>query len=167
MVVKTYPVSFDANGHGTAPATQYVGGKITELPTISGGNSVTFGGWYKDRTCTQAWSLDTDTVTGPVTLYAKWTDRTPKSVKIHIFVLGYGDNWEDSYREAATFDYYEGDTWQVIADSYNVVTIGGDYHNLIYIDYNSKKYELCCDDNAISVLTNDTIQENIYYRIFE
>ena len=70
----TYTVTFNANGHGTAPAAQTVsqGSKATqpEAPTADG---YTFGGWYTDANCTTAWNFDTDVVTGNITLYAKWT----------------------------------------------------------------------------------------------
>lgn len=33
-----------------------------------------FEGWYKERSCINAWGFDTDKVTSNTTLYAKWTD---------------------------------------------------------------------------------------------
>ena len=49
----TYTVTFNANGHGTAPAAQSVeyGGKATQ-PTAPTASGYTFGGWYTDRACT-------------------------------------------------------------------------------------------------------------------
>lgn len=71
----TYTVTFNANGHGTAPQALSVlsGNKITRPadPTETG---FAFGGWYKEAACTNAWSFDTDTVTENTTLYAKWTE---------------------------------------------------------------------------------------------
>ena len=75
--VVNYTVAFDSQG-GSAVASQTVtaGGKAAKPgdPTRSGYN---FGGWYRDSDCTTAWSFDTDTVTGDVTLYAKWTEPLP------------------------------------------------------------------------------------------
>jgi uncharacterized repeat protein (TIGR02543 family) len=70
--VPTYTVTFDSQG-GSAVASQTVahGGKVTE-PTAPTRTSYTFGGWYKESGCTNAWDFDTDTVTSDVTLYAKW-----------------------------------------------------------------------------------------------
>lgn len=71
-----YPhkVTFSANGHGSAPAAQVItyGGKAAtpNAPTAAG---YTFGGWYKESSCTNAWNFSTDTVTADTTLYAKWT----------------------------------------------------------------------------------------------
>ena len=73
---RQYTVTFDANGHGSAPANQTVdyGTNVTEpsAPTATG---YTFGGWYKESGCTDAWNFTTDVVTGNITLYAKWTAK--------------------------------------------------------------------------------------------
>lgn len=69
-----YTLTFNANGHGTAPEAQVIntGAKAAEpaSPTASG---YTFGGWFKESACTNPWIFDTDTVTADITLYAKWT----------------------------------------------------------------------------------------------
>lgn len=69
-----WTITFDANGHGTSPASQTVenGCKASapEAPTADG---YAFGGWYKEAGCVNAWNFDSDTVTGNITLYAKWT----------------------------------------------------------------------------------------------
>ena len=73
---KNYDVTFDANGHGTAPAAQTVtyGTKATEpaAPTEEGW---TFGGWYKESSCVNRWEFGADNVTGNTTLYAKWAQN--------------------------------------------------------------------------------------------
>ena len=67
-------VTFNANGHGTAPSAKTVlkGSKVTAPtePTISG---YTFEGWYKEAGCTNKWNFSTDVVNDNITLYAKWT----------------------------------------------------------------------------------------------
>lgn len=67
-----YIVSFESN-EGTAVPQQSVesGGKITQpaSPTKPGH---TFEGWFKESTLVTAWDFDTDTVSGDITLYAKW-----------------------------------------------------------------------------------------------
>lgn len=72
----SYTVSFDSNGHGTAPESQYVedGSKAAE-PEEPAETGYTFGGWFRDSECTDAWNFDTDTVTKDITLYAKWTEN--------------------------------------------------------------------------------------------
>ena len=70
-------VTFDARG-GSAVAGQTVifGSKLAE-PASPIRDGYTFSGWYKDAACTAAWAFDTDTVTGNMTLYAKWTANAP------------------------------------------------------------------------------------------
>jgi len=71
--INSYTVTFNSQG-GSAVNTQTVehGGKVTE-PTDPTKTGHTFGGWYKESGCTNAWDFDSDTVTADVTLYAKWT----------------------------------------------------------------------------------------------
>ena len=68
-------VTFNADGGTPAPAQQNIeiGGKVTEPPamTKTGGANI-FDGWYKEEEFTNQWNFATDTVTQPVTLYAKW-----------------------------------------------------------------------------------------------
>ncbi len=67
-------VTFDANGHGTAPTTQIIeyGQKASE-PTALTAEGYTFGGWYTEKDCTTKYDFDS-AVTDNITLYAKWTE---------------------------------------------------------------------------------------------
>ena len=69
-------VTFDSQG-GSPVDSQIVnhGEKVTK-PTAPTKEGYTFGSWYKEYECTNAWDFDTDTVTTKVTLYAKWTTTT-------------------------------------------------------------------------------------------
>jgi len=49
------------------------GAKISKPAPDPTRNNYTFGGWYKEAACTNAWNFETDTVTRNITLYAKWT----------------------------------------------------------------------------------------------
>lgn len=76
-------VIFDMNGHGdssTAPPVQILSGDmhITE-PTAPSDSDFIFGGWFKDRACSEGsqWNFATEIVSSDVTtLYAKWTIKT-------------------------------------------------------------------------------------------
>ncbi len=72
----SYTVTFHANGHGVAPAAQTVleGNKATE-PTAPSESGWTFGGWYTDASCTQAYDFSS-AVNSNLDLYAKWTEKT-------------------------------------------------------------------------------------------
>ena len=71
--VEIYAVTFDSNG-GSAVPTQYVasGAKATN-PTVPTKEGKVFSGWYIDSNLQNLYSF-TEMVTGPLTLYAKWTD---------------------------------------------------------------------------------------------
>lgn len=82
----TYTVTFDVQGHGTAPA-QVTGlvkdAKVQRPATDPSENGYVFEGWYKESACTNVWNFANDGVTADVTIYAKWkqvhevtTDRT-------------------------------------------------------------------------------------------
>ena len=70
-----YTVTFNANGHGTAPVsyTNVISGKTIDKPIDPTAAGYTFDGWYKETGCTNAWDFANDTVTTDTTLYAKWT----------------------------------------------------------------------------------------------
>ena len=69
-------ITFDANGHGTAPepAGQWPGQLITNPGNLTAGG-YTFTGWYQDKACTQKWDFASDTVgENDMTLYAGWKE---------------------------------------------------------------------------------------------
>ncbi|NMN01588.1 Listeria-Bacteroides repeat domain [Bifidobacterium sp. DSM 109963] len=71
-----YTVSFNAKGHGTAPAARsgVKYGATLDNPGGLSAEGYTFGGWYADEACTQVWDFTADTMpANDVTLYAKWT----------------------------------------------------------------------------------------------
>lgn len=75
----TCTVTFNANGHGTAPAelTGIASGSTIDEPTPAptATDGYTFDGWYKEAACTTPWNFTTDKVTGNINLYAKWVAR--------------------------------------------------------------------------------------------
>ena len=74
--VAVHTVTFDANGHGKAPDAQNVEhGKKAKKPANPTADGYTFGGWYKDKACKQAYDFSKP-VTSDVTLYAKWTKKS-------------------------------------------------------------------------------------------
>ena len=71
-----YTVTFDSNGHGTAPTQQQItaGGKVSKPADLTA-SGYTFGGWYKESSCINQWNFGTDIVSSSMTLYAKWTSN--------------------------------------------------------------------------------------------
>ena len=71
--VESWTVAFNSNG-GSACDTKFVAtadGKLVK-PADPTRDGYTFGGWYTDEVCTQAYDFSTP-VTADLTLYAKWT----------------------------------------------------------------------------------------------
>ena len=84
-IPNTYTVSFNANGHGTAPASQSVkyNEKATKPkdPTADG---YTFGGWYTNSSCTgSAFDFSTP-ITKSIVLYAKWSEAGKYTVSFEL-----------------------------------------------------------------------------------
>lgn len=74
----TYTVTFDVQGHGTAPQ-DYTGiqyGTLIGKPADPVADGYEFIGWYRDAGCLEAWDFETDVVVEDITLYAKWVIRS-------------------------------------------------------------------------------------------
>lgn len=86
-------VTFEMNGHGTAPEAQtvYTGDKLAKVaePTAAG---YTFGGWYTDKELTKAFDVENDTVSGDTTLYAKWEAIPDHELTVKVGTFTYDDN---------------------------------------------------------------------------
>lgn len=69
---KPYIISFDSKGGSpVVPQTVYLNKKVME-PNKPTKKDYTFDGWYIDSDYTKIWNFSVDTVTGDMTLYAKW-----------------------------------------------------------------------------------------------
>ncbi len=92
-VTPTVTVSFNANGHGSAPDAQTVavGGTVTRPPDPAE-TGWSFGGWYLEAACTNAFDFSTP-VGASLTLYAKWT-QIPTPVPAHYTITkGANGTW--------------------------------------------------------------------------
>ena len=77
-LVTTLTVTFEANGHGTAPdAVTVESGQTIAKPADPAAEGYTFTGWFRDTTTTIAWNFDADTVSENMTLYAGWVENPP------------------------------------------------------------------------------------------
>ena len=79
--VETVTITFNANGHGTAPEAITVNkGETATAPTDPTDEDYDFGGWYKESECTNKFEFP-QAVDDNITLYAKWTKKTPPAVE--------------------------------------------------------------------------------------
>ncbi len=71
-------VTFDANGHGTAPSAQTNlwsnQGNVADPGALTA-SGYDFIGWYADAACTTPWNFNNDIVPGDMTLYAYWIEK--------------------------------------------------------------------------------------------
>jgi uncharacterized repeat protein (TIGR02543 family) len=90
----TFTVSFDLNttsgviGATGAPAaiTNVAKGAMISKPEADPtSTSHNFAGWYKETACAATWDFGTDTVTANITLYAKWSEKTPLSINEFVY----------------------------------------------------------------------------------
>ena len=73
-----FKVEFNAQDGAPAPGTQYIpnGGKVAKPSQDPSRLGYSFGGWYASPVFSgSAWNFDNNTVTGNMTLYAKWTKK--------------------------------------------------------------------------------------------
>ena len=70
--LNTYTVNFNTQG-GSIVSSQIISyGTTVSPPADPGRGGFTFGGWYKEASCTNPWNFATDSITGATTIYAKW-----------------------------------------------------------------------------------------------
>ena len=70
-----YMVDFDARGGTVVESQKRMYGDLVAAPEEPVREGSVFEGWYTDENLTIPWDLSKDTVTGPMTLYAKWRDK--------------------------------------------------------------------------------------------
>ena len=133
----TRTVTFNQNGHGTAPAQQTIlYGKTATKPIMDDAGEYMFAGWYTNANCTAGNEYDFDTpVESDITLFAKWIPYTQ--------CIFFKNNlkWNNVY--VYTFS---ADTW----DSYVGVKVKGKY-----IEY-GKMTQIGQTDVYYYTLTNTT-----------
>jgi uncharacterized repeat protein (TIGR02543 family) len=67
-----YTVTFESNGGSAVAAVDAARGEKIAEPTAPTKAGYAFKGWYKESGLQNLWDFSSDTVTGDITLYAKW-----------------------------------------------------------------------------------------------
>ena len=127
--INKYQVTFNMNGHGTAPATQTIayGSKVPE-PSAPTADDYKFAGWYKDEQCTIPWNFDTDVITGNTAIHAKW---------LQIFTI----TWKANGLEYTTTKVTEGE--QITPPSSPDL---GDYCGQVFVGWTTAEMEETTND---------------------
>lgn len=72
-----FDVTFDSQGGSAVPgASADYNTTVSEPDPDPTRPGHTFGGWYKEAACTNAWDFANDAVTTDITLFAKWTESS-------------------------------------------------------------------------------------------
>ena len=151
--VAKYTVTFNSNGGSAVTSLAEVesGSKITaptQSPTKDG---YTFAGWYKDAAHNNLWNFATDTVTGNITLYAKW-DVVPYTINyvdagIHINKTSYNIESETftlsnpTNKDGYTFAGWYSDIGLTIA-AQTTITQGAFGEKTFYAKWNVVPYAI-------------------------
>lgn len=94
-----HTVTFDANGHGTAPEPETAwGGETINSPTPDYVKGYSFGGWYTEKECIHRFNFDTP-ITCNITLYAKWSTTSTITYDANGGIKG--PYWFDKYEVPA------------------------------------------------------------------
>lgn len=160
--INKYTVTFDFNtGKPSTPKTEEVeyGNPVSEpaKPTNTG---YTFGGWYTDKACTDGkeFTFDADgksttPITGPITLYAKWSknhytvtfDVDGQTDLISPVHVEHGSGVSKPDTSKLTKEGYTFDGWYTDAPYTNKYTLWGDsitQNTTFYARWNVNPYEL-------------------------
>ncbi len=137
-----YAVTFDMQGHGTAPqtVTGLSEGDKVQKPDDPTEEGYVFLGWYKDAELGEEWNFETDTVKSDTVIYAGW--RKKENYTVSFDVKGHGtapqqltlvegsklQKPEDPFTDGYVFSGWYKDTectkrWDFYADSVNENTV--------------------------------------------
>ena len=174
-VEKKYKVTFNANGHGKAPAAQtVVSGKKAKKPADPKASGYTFGGWFTTKNCKKGTEYNWNTpVTKDITLYAKWTEEKIKTVDM---LRLYNPNSGEHFYTASAAEKdtlvnagwkYEGLAWKAPAKSktpvYRVYNPNaGDHHYTVSASEKDSLVKAGWKDEGIGWYSDDAKTIPVY-----
>jgi len=138
ILVLSHNVNFDANGHGTAPAAQTVKDGLTaSKPDDLTATGWTFGGWYKEEACSNAFDFST-AITSDIVLFAKWTEEivTPPAPATYTVEVGGNSTWTKGSADVITVTVKRSEADDTCFNHFNGVQIDG--ATLTASDYEAK-----------------------------
>ena len=176
--VVTYKVTFNMQGHGTAPAgyDSIASGNKLEKPADPTAEGYAFKGWYKDAACTEEWNFASDTVMGDLILYAKWEKKTVSLADAEVTLLETDFTYDKTAKEPKAEVTVSGVTLKEGTDytlSYenNInagtatvkVTGEGGYSGEANRDFEIKKAPLTIRAKDVRILVNGEIPADYEY----
>ena len=78
--INSYAIAFNSQGGSVVSDKSIEYNNVITEPTAPTKTGYTFGGWYKEEGCLNAWNFITDKVTSDTMLYAKWVVVAPPSI---------------------------------------------------------------------------------------
>lgn len=142
----TYVVSFNVQGHGTAPSAQSIekDGYATKPADLTA-DGYDFGGWYKEADCTNEFVFTSEKITADTVIYAKWTETevaipdVPTTINstYHIYNSGHeGDVNGDAYSTNNVWEYTNNFVNPPVSTTYyyNEITFTGAVRLFWHID---------------------------------
>ena len=162
-------VTFNANGHGTAPASQTLWSNYDKAtaPTAPTANGCIFQGWYTEAECINQWDFNT-VVTGDMTLYAKWAMRYTYNSETGELALLWGEfnkdnKWgNDVPAEAVTSVTatsqvsFTGDCSQLFSGFNNCTSMDLDSVNTSNVTNMTRMFNICMRLTSLNISNWDT-----------
>lgn len=92
--ITSYTVTFDTQGGSLINSVRVNKNSMVAKPADPTREGYTFGGWYTDKTCTQAYDFNTK-VAQALTLYAKWTEEATRP-----------ETWNNPFTDVKSSDWF-------------------------------------------------------------
>jgi uncharacterized repeat protein (TIGR02543 family) len=162
-------VTFNANGHGTAPASQTLWSNYDKAtaPTPSTAAAHSFQGWFTEAACTNPWDFNT-VVPGDMTLYAKWVlrytfDNTTGELALLWGEFNSGNKWGSDVSPTAVKSVtatsqvsFTGDCSQLFKDFTNCTSMDLDSVNTSNVTNMSMMFYRCVVLRSLNISSWDT-----------
>lgn len=150
VIKSAHWITYDSQGGSIVEPVYVLSGSNTAEPAKPKRAGYTFGGWYTNKACTQAFTFGS-TLSESITLYAKWTAK-----EVNYTIVYWQQNPDDdnySYKESETASGLTGSTTKVnpLLDKYagfsvsttstvQPQTIAGDGSTVVNVYYDRNTY---------------------------
>lgn len=118
-----YVVSFNVNGHGSAPSAQSVeeNGYATQPADLTADGYV-FGGWYKEADCENEFVFTTEKITADTVIYAKWTESDEPDPEAPTTFAGFYHVYQSGYSGDINGNAYSADNVWTSTNAWTGIT---------------------------------------------